>query len=89
MCQRSAGWLLNFAEEKDIEQPVRKSYLGGGRDLHDLPHQIWWCVLFEKVYLINPETSVKRIVYSQVSNKYVHWGRNQEAAARLKYRECG
>jgi len=24
MCQPSAGWLLNFAEEKDIEQPVRK-----------------------------------------------------------------
>ena len=24
MCQPNAGWLLNFAEEKDIEQPVRK-----------------------------------------------------------------
>jgi len=36
--------------------------------------------------LINPEASVKRIMYSQVSNKYVHWGRKQEAAARLKYK---
>ena len=24
MCQPSVGWLLNFAEEKDIEQPVRQ-----------------------------------------------------------------
>ena len=25
-------------------------------------------------------------MYSQVSNKYVHWGRKQEATARLKYK---
>jgi len=54
----------------------------------------------KQVSLINPETSVKRIMYIQVSNKYVRWGRKQETAAQLKYkivlqypdikiRECG
>ena len=39
--------------------------------------------------LINPEASVNRIMYSQVSNKYVQKKekeRKQEAVARLKYK---
>ena len=114
MCQPSAGWLLNFAEEKDIEQPVRK-HIDIDHCCHDAvnlssmtqcfeiertfskedvkylermtvdqaENVIWveerltrltaskfgdvFCL--KKVSLINPEASVKRIMYSQVSDK--------------------
>jgi len=38
----------------------------------------------KKVSLINPEAPVKRIMYIQVSNKYVHWDRKQFCVIKQK-----
>ena len=58
---------MKYLEKMNVVQA--KTWFGWRRDLHDLPHQsLVMCSVWKKS-LINPEASVKRIMYSQVSNK--------------------
>ena len=69
MCQPSAGWLLNFAEEKDIEQPVRK-HIDIDHCCHDAVNlsSMTQCFEIERTFSKEDVKYLERMTVGQVEN---------------------
>ena len=69
MCQPSAGWLPNFAEEKDIDQPVR-THIDIDHCCHDAMNlsSMTQCFEIERTFSQEDVKYLERMTVGQVEN---------------------